>query len=90
MITAVHTLIYSDDPAATRAFFRDVLELPWVSDADYPRLFEKDPFAPDEAEDALILIGLQPMASDEVGRNVDVVLEHGQSPRRRLSYRRRG
>ena len=33
MITAVHTLIYSDDPAATRAFFRDVLELPWVSDA---------------------------------------------------------
>lgn len=34
MITAVHTLIYSDDPAATRAFFRDVLELPWVSDAD--------------------------------------------------------
>ena len=33
MITAVHTLIYSDDPAATRAFFRDGLELPWVSDA---------------------------------------------------------
>ena len=25
MITAVHTLIYSDDPDATRAFFRDVL-----------------------------------------------------------------
>ena len=27
MITAVHTLIYSDDAPATRAFFRDVLEL---------------------------------------------------------------
>jgi len=25
MITAVHTLIYSDDPEATRAFLRDVL-----------------------------------------------------------------
>jgi len=25
MITAVHTLIYSDDPEATRAFFREVL-----------------------------------------------------------------
>lgn len=25
MITAVHSLVYSDDPEATRAFFRDVL-----------------------------------------------------------------
>ncbi|WP_420751623.1 VOC family protein [Rhodococcus sp. O3] len=25
MITGVHTLVYSDDPDATRAFFRDVL-----------------------------------------------------------------
>ena len=25
MITAVHTLVYSDDPTATRAFFKDVL-----------------------------------------------------------------
>ena len=28
MITAVHTLIYADDPAAARAFFRDVLDFP--------------------------------------------------------------
>ena len=34
MITAVHTLIYSDDAPATRAFFRDVLGLTWVSDRD--------------------------------------------------------
>ncbi|XVX20100.1 VOC family protein [Actinomycetota bacterium] len=34
MQTAVHTLIYSDDPAATRAFFRDVLELPFVTDGE--------------------------------------------------------
>lgn len=34
MITAVHTLMYSDDPAATRAFFKDVLQWPFVSDED--------------------------------------------------------
>jgi len=28
MITAMHTLIYADDPDAARAFFRDVLEFP--------------------------------------------------------------
>lgn len=32
MITAVHTLVYSDDPAATRAFFKDVLRWPFVDD----------------------------------------------------------
>lgn len=30
MITSVHTLIYSDDPEATRAFLRDVLGWPYV------------------------------------------------------------
>src|SRR5262245_16530863 len=30
MLTALHTLIYSDDPEATRAFFRDVLGWPHV------------------------------------------------------------
>ena len=30
MITAVHTLIYSDDPDSTRAFLRDVLGWPYV------------------------------------------------------------
>lgn len=33
MIIALHGLLYSDDPAATRAFFRDVLERPFVEDA---------------------------------------------------------
>ena len=32
MITSVHTLIYSDDDAATRAFFKDVLHFPFVSE----------------------------------------------------------
>ncbi|HEY7721656.1 MAG TPA: VOC family protein [Pedococcus sp.] len=30
MITALHTLVYADDPDAARAFFRDVLQLPAV------------------------------------------------------------
>jgi predicted enzyme related to lactoylglutathione lyase len=33
MITSIHTLIYSEDPAATRAFLRDVLGWPYVEDA---------------------------------------------------------
>lgn len=32
MITSVHTLIYSDDAAATRAFLRDVVGWPYVED----------------------------------------------------------
>lgn len=30
MLTAVHTLVYADDPDAARAFFRDVLSWPNV------------------------------------------------------------
>jgi catechol 2,3-dioxygenase-like lactoylglutathione lyase family enzyme len=30
VITAVHTIVYSSDPDATRTFFRDVLEFPSV------------------------------------------------------------
>lgn len=30
MITALHTLVYADDPDAAREFFRDVLQLPGV------------------------------------------------------------
>jgi catechol 2,3-dioxygenase-like lactoylglutathione lyase family enzyme len=30
VITAVHTIVYTSDPEATRAFFRDVLEFPFV------------------------------------------------------------
>jgi catechol 2,3-dioxygenase-like lactoylglutathione lyase family enzyme len=45
MLTAVHTLIYSDDPAATRAFFRDVLGWPFVEEPDVPGwlIFETGP-----------------------------------------------
>ena len=36
MLTAVHTLVYSDDPAAPRAFFRDVLGWQFVEEPDVP------------------------------------------------------
>jgi predicted enzyme related to lactoylglutathione lyase len=34
MINAIHTLVYSDDPEATRAFCRDVLGWPFVEEPD--------------------------------------------------------
>lgn len=34
MITALHALIYSDDATATRAFFKDVLQWPFVSEGE--------------------------------------------------------
>jgi predicted enzyme related to lactoylglutathione lyase len=36
VLTAVHLLIYSDDPVATRSFFRDILEWPCVEDEASP------------------------------------------------------
>ncbi|QGF23744.1 VOC family protein [Raineyella fluvialis] len=44
MITAMHLLIYSDDAAATREFFRDVLLLESVS----AREAEKEETSPDD------------------------------------------
>ena len=34
MITALHALLYSEDPPVTRAFFRDVLGWPYLEDAN--------------------------------------------------------
>jgi len=36
MVTSIHTLIYSDDPPATRAFLRDVLGWPHVDAESEP------------------------------------------------------
>ena len=35
MITSIHTLIYSDDPNATRAFLRDVLGWKYIAEEDF-------------------------------------------------------
>lgn len=43
VITAIHTLIYTDDAAATRAFFRDVLEWPNVDAHDGWLIFRTGP-----------------------------------------------
>lgn len=57
MIIASHSLIYSDDALATRAFFRDVLQLPHVAE-------ERDPdwliFASGPSE-----FGIHPIASPQ-------------------------
>jgi catechol 2,3-dioxygenase-like lactoylglutathione lyase family enzyme len=34
MITAIHALVYSDDAIATRAFYKDVLQWPFVSEGE--------------------------------------------------------
>lgn len=43
MITAVHTLVYADDAAAARAFFRDVLEWPHVEEHEGWLIFKTGP-----------------------------------------------
>ena len=43
MITGAHTIIYSKDPAADRAFFRDVLQFPHVDVGDGWLIFALPP-----------------------------------------------
>lgn len=53
MITAVHTLIYSDDAPATRAFLKDVLRWPFVAEpapGDEHRRSGEDSGSQDPAE----------------------------------------
>ncbi len=43
MITALHTLVYADDPEAARAFFRDVLQLPFADTGGGWLIFKTGP-----------------------------------------------
>ena len=43
MITAVHNIVFAEDAAATRAFFRDVLGLPFVDAHDGWLIFRLPP-----------------------------------------------
>lgn len=43
MLTAVHTLIYSDDPEATRTFFVDVLQWPHLDSGGGWLMFKTGP-----------------------------------------------
>jgi catechol 2,3-dioxygenase-like lactoylglutathione lyase family enzyme len=57
VITAVHTLIYTDDEDATRAFFRDVLALPYVDARDGWLIFKSGPSE----------VGVHPTSSGDTG-----------------------
>ena len=82
MLTALHALVYSDDPAATRAFFADVLRWPFVSEGEHgdagvggPGTGGSDPnewliFRTGPSE-----IGVHPTAGEHLG-------EHWTSPRK--------
>ncbi len=43
MITALHTLVYAEDPDAARAFFRDVLQLPGADTGGGWLIFKSGP-----------------------------------------------
>ncbi|UYN83742.1 MAG: VOC family protein [Microcella sp.] len=43
MITGIHTVLYSDDPPATRAFFRDVIEWSFIEPAPGWLIFASGP-----------------------------------------------
>jgi predicted enzyme related to lactoylglutathione lyase len=43
MITAVHTLVYAEDPDAARAFFRDVLDMPGTDTGGGWLIFKSGP-----------------------------------------------
>jgi catechol 2,3-dioxygenase-like lactoylglutathione lyase family enzyme len=71
VITATHLLIYSDDPEATRAFFRDVLEWPFVEEPHVPgRLIFKS--GPSE-------LGVHPTHETHEGRTYDYPRHHSIS-----------
>lgn len=55
MINGFHTLIYSDDPEATRAFLRDVLGWPWVDAGGGWMIFKTPPSE----------LGVHPTTGDE-------------------------
>ena len=68
MITSIHTLIYSDDPNATRAFLRDVLGRKYVAeDFDNDWLIFKS--GPSE-------FGVHPTHSEWEGKTYDYPRHH--------------
>ncbi|MBX3315204.1 MAG: VOC family protein [Actinobacteria bacterium] len=80
-ILAVHTLIHSDDAPATRAFLRDVLGFPFVSDAASSGDGFESPVVGDE-RDWLIFgtgpseLGVHPTSSEWEGQIHTSPLHH--------------
>ena len=59
MITALHTLVYAEDPEAARAFFRDVLQLPATDTGGGWLIFRTGPSE----------LGVHPSAWEHEGRS---------------------
>ena len=57
MITALHTLVYADEPDTARAFFRDVLQLPGVDTGGGWLIFRTGPSE----------LGVHPASWEDVG-----------------------
>ena len=69
MINAVHVLLYSDDPDATRAFFRDVLEWPYLESDPGWLIFRSGPSE----------LGVHPNSWTNQGKTNTVPLHHDVS-----------
>jgi catechol 2,3-dioxygenase-like lactoylglutathione lyase family enzyme len=69
MITGVHTLVYADDAEAARAFFRDVLDWPFVDAHDGWLIFRTGPSE----------LGVHPAATEHGGQR------HESPPRHEIS-----
>jgi predicted enzyme related to lactoylglutathione lyase len=66
MITAIHSLIYSDDPDATRAFLRDVVGWPFVDAHGGWLIFGTGPSE----------MGVHPTYHEQNGERVSVPAHH--------------
>jgi catechol 2,3-dioxygenase-like lactoylglutathione lyase family enzyme len=70
MITGVHALVYADDPEAARAFFRDVLEWPYVDAHDGWLIFGTGPSE----------LGVHPTSGGQAGEGQAGEGQAGESP----------
>lgn len=66
MITGVHTLVYADDAEAARAFFRDVLEWPFVDAHGGWLIFRTGPSE----------LGVHPTRTEHEGQVYETSLHH--------------
>ncbi|MGI8868969.1 MAG: VOC family protein [Mycobacteriales bacterium] len=64
MITAVHTLVYAEDPGAARAFFRDVLQWPHIDTGGGWLIFKTGPSE----------LGVHPTAGLSAGEHHEISL----------------
>ena len=69
MITAVHRLVYADDADAARAFFRDVLEWPYVDAREGWLIFRTGPSE----------LGVHPTRTEHQGQVYETSLHHAIS-----------